>query len=42
MQKLPPSSQMQEVLRTDLTAGFASQPLRQFVHRPAELLLRSI
>ena len=40
MQRVPPSAQMQEALRTDLTAGFAGHPLRQFVRRAAELLLQ--
>jgi putative transposase len=40
MQRVPPSTQMQEALRTDLTAGFAGHPLRQFVRRAAELLLQ--
>jgi putative transposase len=40
MKRIPPSTQMQEALRTDLTAGFAGHPLRQFVRRAAELLLQ--
>ena len=40
MKRVPPSTQMQEALRTDLTAGFAGHPLRQFVRRAAELLLQ--
>ena len=31
---------MQEALRTNLAAGFTGHPLRQFVRRAAELLLR--
>jgi len=38
MQRIPPSTQMQEALRSDLTAGFTGHPLRQFVRRAAELL----
>ena len=40
MQRIPPSAQMQEALRTNLTAGFAGHPLRQFVRRAAEFLLQ--
>jgi len=40
MKRVPPSTQMQEALRHDLTAGFAGHPLRQFVRRAAELLLQ--
>lgn len=40
MKRVPPSTQMQEALRQDLTAGFAGHPLRQFVRRAAELLLQ--
>ncbi len=40
MKRIPPSTQMQEALRQDLTAGFAGHPLRQFVRRAAELLLQ--
>ncbi len=40
MKRIPPSTQMQEALREDLTAGFAGHPLRQFVRRAAELLLQ--
>lgn len=40
MKRVPPSTQMQEALRTDLAAGFAGHPLRQFVRRAAELLLQ--
>jgi putative transposase len=40
MKRIPPSTQMQEALRTDLSAGFAGHPLRQFVRRAAELLLQ--
>ena len=40
MKRIPPSTQMQEALRTDLTAGFAGHPLRQFVRRAAEYLLQ--
>ena len=40
MQRIPPSAQMQEVLRQNLQAGFAGHPLRQFVRRAAELLLQ--
>jgi hypothetical protein len=39
MKRIPPSTQMQEALRQDLSAGFAGHPLRQFVRRAAELLL---
>ena len=40
MQRIPPSTQMQEALRQDLAVGFAGHPLRQFVRRAAELLLQ--
>ncbi len=40
MQRIPPSAQMREALRNDLTAGFAGHPLRQFVRRAAEFLLQ--
>lgn len=40
MQRVPPSTQMQEAFRTALAAGFAGHPLRQFVRRAAELLLQ--
>src|SRR3974377_776248 len=40
MKRIPPSTQMQEALRHELTAGFAGHPLRQFVRRAAELLLQ--
>ncbi len=40
MNKVPASAQMQEALRTRLTAGFAGHPLRQFVRRAAERLLQ--
>lgn len=40
MKRVPPSAQMQEAFRTDLVAGFAGHPLRQFVRRAAELLLQ--
>jgi len=40
MKRVPPSTQMQEALRQDLTAGFAGHPMRQFVRRAAELLLQ--
>lgn len=40
MKRVPPSTQMQEALRTDLGASFAGHPLRQFVRRAAELLLQ--
>ncbi|HSB78784.1 MAG TPA: IS256 family transposase [Candidatus Methylomirabilis sp.] len=40
MQRIPPSTQMQEALRSDLVAGFAGHPLRQFVRRAAEFLLQ--
>jgi putative transposase len=40
MKRIPPSTQMQEALHHDLTAGFAGHPLRQFVRRAAELLLQ--
>jgi putative transposase len=40
MKRVPPSTQMQEAFRHDLSAGFAGHPLRQFVRRAAELLLQ--
>jgi hypothetical protein len=40
MKRIPPSTQMQEALRQDLSAGFTGHPLRQFVRRAAELLLQ--
>jgi transposase-like protein len=40
MKRVPPSTQMQEALRHDLSAGFAGHPMRQFVRRAAELLLQ--
>jgi putative transposase len=40
MKRVPPSTQMQEALRQNLTAGFAGHPIRQFVRRAAELLLQ--
>ncbi|HSB77588.1 MAG TPA: IS256 family transposase [Candidatus Methylomirabilis sp.] len=40
MKRVPPSTQMQEAFRQELTAGFTGHPLRQFVRRAAELLLQ--
>ena len=40
MQRIPPSTQMQEALRQDLAAGFAGHPMRLFIRRAAELLLQ--
>jgi transposase-like protein len=41
MQRIPPSTQMREVLSHDLQAGFAGHPLKQFARRAAELLLQT-
>jgi len=40
MKRIPPSVQMREALSTDLQAGFAGHPLRQFVRRAAEFILQ--
>jgi transposase-like protein len=40
MKRILPSVQMREALSADLQAGFAGQPLRQFVRRAEEYLLQ--
>lgn len=40
MQRVPPSRRMEEGLSQDLRAGFAGDPLRQFVARAAQLMLQ--
>lgn len=40
MQRVPPSRQMEEALAEDLRAGFAGDPLRQFVARAAQFMLQ--
>lgn len=39
MKRIPPSVQMEQTLRAQLQAGYASHPLHQFVARAAELML---
>jgi len=40
MQRVPPSSRMEEALKMDLEAGVTGSPLRQFVARAAQLMLQ--